>query len=164
MVRNQIRNMIFKTLTPQLCTLIETWFDDAETIRFLGKRDWLWEELNLIQTATGQDFKGNNVLARHIWLVFGDDNIPVALVDVEPYNDGTAGMAFVVAPDLRGKGIGQKILLSLTERPELKNVDVLIAGVEPENISCLTCMSNAGFIISETPDEEGMLNVEKRLR
>ena len=44
------------------------------------------------------------MLARHVWIVYDSQLEPCALVDVESYDDGTAGMALVVAPGRRGQG------------------------------------------------------------
>ncbi len=44
------------------------------------------------------EHRGHQVLDRRAWIVEEDD-APVGLVDVEVYEDRTAGLAFVIAPD-----------------------------------------------------------------
>ena len=156
--------MRFEPLTSKLVAIVEPWFDDPETIRYLGRRDWVQRALLLVRQAPGAEFKGNIVLSRHAWVVFDQTNQPVGLIDIEPYNNGTAGMAFVVAPQVRGHGIGRRMLLDLGGQPELKAVHTIIGGVEPENISCRICLTKAGYMVAAEADEEGMLRVEKKLR
>lgn len=150
----------FEVLTPQHFAALESWFDDAATQRYLGGRDWLYREVTLMQTTPGVEFRGRLVQARYVWVVF-EGQTPVALVDVEPYDDGTAGFAFVVAPVARGRGVGQTVLNLLDERAELRSTRALIGGVEPDNIAAHRCLAHAGFAIATEPDEEDMLDVER---
>lgn len=156
--------MRFEPLTSSLIAAVETWFDEPETIRYLGGRNWVLSKLNCIREAPGATFRDTTVLARHVWVVFDEADQPVGLVDVELYDDGAAGAAFVVAPHARGRGVGQRMLLALTEQLELKDVHTVIGGVEPENTPCRICLTKAGFTIAQEPDDEGMLAVEKKLR
>ena len=160
-----IRNAIlrFELLTEKLVAVIEPWFDDAETIRYLGGREWVRESLALMRKTPGVEFRGHRVLARYVWVVFNEENQPVALVDAELYDDDTTALALIVAPSVRGRGIGSRVLIAFAEREELKNVQSIIGGVKPENVACLDCLRKVGFTISEQPDEEGMLVVEKKL-
>ncbi len=151
----------FELLTPDCCDEIEGWFDDAETQRYLGGRDWLRREPELMQVCVGMEFRGCIVLARYVWVV-REEGTPVALVDVEPYDDGTAGMALVVAPKARRRGVGRRVLSLLEERPELHAVYTIIGGVDPENIAMQRCLTQAGYTISATVDDEGMLALTRR--
>lgn len=156
--------MRFEPLTPELVQSIEPWFDDAETMRYLGGRSWVRREMELVRASPGVEFRGNIVLARHVWVVFDQVGQAVGLVDVEPYDDGTAGMAFVVAPPARGRGVGREMLLALEQQPELQDVRSIIGGVEPENAACRACLARAGYTVAEVPDKEEMLDVQKKLR
>lgn len=98
------------------------------------------------------------MLARHIWVIY-EAEAPVALVDVEPYDDGTAGIALVVGPHLRGKGIGRSVLLALGQRYELADVRTFTGAVDPENNAARRCFTGAGFQIADDVDEEGMLRI-----
>lgn len=112
--------MKFEPLTAKLVAAVEHWFDDSETVRYLGGREWLHRELDLMRDSAGVEFRGKIILARYVWIVFDEANEPVGLLDVEPYDDGTAGIAVAVAPPVRGQGIGQRMLPALAEREELK--------------------------------------------
>jgi len=156
--------MRFELPTEKLVVAVEPWFDDAETIRYLGGPEWVRASLALMRKTPGLELKGSLVLARHVWVIFNEEDRPVALVDAELYEDGATALAMVVAPSIRSRGVGQRILIALTEREELKNVQTIIGGVEPENAACRACLKKAGFTISEEPDEEGMLVVEKAVK
>ena len=75
------------------------WFDDPATQTSLGGRDWIQRALRLMQTQPGSADGDRVVEDRFVWIAY-EDEWPVALVDVETYNDGCATFAVVVAPDL----------------------------------------------------------------
>lgn len=164
-MRNGIRivSMEFVLLTEELAHAVASWFDDADTIRYLGNRDWLYRELGLMQTAPGAMFRGRRVLARYVWIVFDQSERLCGLIDIESYDDGTAGMALLIAPDRRGQGLGEHILGLLETRPELQGIHEIIGGVEPENVSAQRCLLRAGYIIAPAADEEGFLRFHKKI-
>ena len=84
--------MRFSPLAGAIARHIAPWFNDPYTIRFLRGRDWLFRELELIHTKPGTEFRGHRILANHVWVAFDSQQEPVALVDVGPYDDGTAGL------------------------------------------------------------------------
>ena len=155
--------MEFVPLTEELAHAIAPWFDDADTIRYLGNRNWLYRELKLMQTAPGSEFRGRRVLARYVWIIQDQVGRPCGLVDLEPYDNGTAGLALLIAPDQRGQGLGQHILCLLEARPELERIHGIVGGVEAENISAQRCFERAGYILSTVPDKEGFLRFQKQI-
>lgn len=156
-------NYRFELLSPEHFPLIEVWFDDMETQKYLGGRNWLYNSIELMTNSIGVEFHENIVTARYVWTVFESKN-PVALIDIELYDNKTAGFAFVVTPEKRNQGIGRKVLLLLKNRPELTDIRILIGGVEPKNTPSRKCLEKAGFKIENIPDDEGMLRVKRRLR
>lgn len=146
----------FAPLTADLLPEIEPWFDDPETIRFLGDRAWIRRELRLVDETLGTEYRGRRVVGRDVWVIF--DELPVGFIDVERYDDGRAGCVIVVAPARRSQGIGRAILDAVWNRPELVDVEELIGGIEPENVASRRCVTAAGFRLATEPDEEGMLN------
>lgn len=64
--------MKFEPLTAALAEAIETWFDDAATIRYLGRRRWVHRPLDLVQDSPGAKFRGRMVLSRHMWVVLDE--------------------------------------------------------------------------------------------
>jgi RimJ/RimL family protein N-acetyltransferase len=155
MLRGDMRMFQFTRFTAELLPEVEPWFDDSETIRFLGDRDWVRRALRLVDETPGTQYRGRTVLGRDVWIVFRQ--VPVGFLDVERYDDGRAGCALVVAPAMRCQGIGRAILEAVWELPELADVEELIGGVEPENVASRRCLEAAGFRLSSEPDDEGML-------
>ncbi|WP_149194801.1 GNAT family N-acetyltransferase [Luteimonas suaedae] len=139
---------------------VEGWFDDPDTQRFLGGREWLRRIPALLQDSPGVEFRGRRVLARHAWIVYTTGS-PVGIVDVERYDDGTAGLALAVAPAMRGKGIGRRILSNLQTLDGLAEVKAFIGAVEPDNEAARRCMRGARFEVAEREDEEGMLRISR---
>lgn len=152
--------MRYATLTEGLLPLVEDWYDDPETIRFVYGRQGIRGEIELMRTMPGREFRGTVVLSRHDWVFFQKEKA-VGLLGVETYENGTASFIFVVAPDERGKGIGTRILSYLNDIPELKSTHEFVAGVEPENVPSIRSLEKAGFVIGTEPDEEGYLPVAK---
>ena len=160
MRQDEIR-LDFVPITSDSVKEIEQWFDDPDTERFLGGREWARRIPALLQDSPGVEFRGRKVLARHAWVVHTTDG-PVGVVDVEQYDDGTAGIALAVAPAVRRKGIGRRILLDLETLDELTEVKTFIGAVEPGNEAARHCMRGAGFEVAEQEDEEGMLRISRR--
>lgn len=145
----------FAPLTADLLPEVEPWFDNPETIRFLGDRNWIRRELRLVDETPGTEYRGRMVVGRDVWVI--SEQVPIGFIDVERYDDNRAGCVIVVAPAMRRQGIGRAILDAVWERPELASVEELILGVEPENMASRRCLTAAGFRLSPEPDEEGML-------
>jgi ribosomal protein S18 acetylase RimI-like enzyme len=112
---------------------IEPWFDDEETRRWLGGRDWPHRLLGLATNPR-----------RHA-LVWQRDGEPVALVDLECCADASAAVAIVVRPDARRQGIGGLVMRSLVELPETAGLDLILAEVEHGNEAAERLVRTAGF-------------------
>ncbi len=156
--------------------LIEPWFDDAETQRYLGDRSWPARMLALGERNVGSTFRGQRTLAAYRWLAWCNGT-PVGYVDcgvldrwticdrgpggpvVTEAISGPAGaIAFVVDPRLRRQHVGRAMLHALLAHPALADVRLFGAGVSPENQGSRRCLEAAGFRLhSVEPDWEGML-------
>jgi RimJ/RimL family protein N-acetyltransferase len=148
--------MLFVALSQHLADRIASWFDDEDTIRFWGRPNSLYREMSLMETSPGNLHHARRVLARHVWVVHDGYHQPCALIVIEPYDDDTAGMALVVAPQRRSQGIGRQVLHALDSLQELRGVRAIIGAVEPENHWARRCYSGAGYHVAAQADGESM--------
>jgi RimJ/RimL family protein N-acetyltransferase len=151
---------------------VRPWFDDPDTVRFLGGPDWPARMLDLAVITVGQEFRGAvQTSAAHY--VAMDDDQPVGYVDCGTFDrwavhDGTAVtevadvvtgyVALCADPAARRQGAGRAMLDALVREPALADVQRFAAGVDPDNLPCMRCLRAAGFrLYSTEPDYEGML-------
>lgn len=153
--------LTFTPLTHDLALAIEPWFDDPDTMRHLGGRDWVHHALNLMKVMPGYSMGDVTVLDRQ-GFVIEEDGRRVALLDLEVYNDRTASLAIVVAPEERRRGVARRVLSCLWELPDLAGVESVFGCIDNGNEASRRCFSSAGFAIANKPDHEGMLRIEMR--
>lgn len=155
--------------------LVESWFDDPETQRWLGGPSWLQMSMALLD-APLRKFRGARETRRHRFVAW-DGECPVGYIDCGTYDgwatwDGSTGgrgvtavikvpsaaIAYVVNPMLRRRGYGVEMIHALTRQPELENVGLFGAGVEPQNLASIRCLRSAGFSpLDSVPDWEGIV-------
>ena len=157
---------------------LEPWFDDLETQRRLGGRDWIRREPSLLGLTVGGEFRGKNVIDRRMWLSLDELGGPIAFVDGEMYDryatwDGSdwdhpvvsdvveapsMGLTLVVDPARRRRGYGSATLRAIVEHPDVSHIQLFFGGVEQDNVASIACLTRAGFHLrSPEPDFEGML-------
>jgi RimJ/RimL family protein N-acetyltransferase len=128
---------------------LERWFRDHEVRKRLGGMVPLRGWLHHVSTHEG----------RLAWMAV-EKGSAVGLVDLETYADGTASFAFVVAPRLRFRGYGKRLVRALRSRPEVADLTSLEGLVEPDNTAALRCLRAVGFAArSLEADEEGFLTL-----
>jgi RimJ/RimL family protein N-acetyltransferase len=149
----------FEAVDGQLAQQIAPWFDDPDTQRYLGGRDWIVRELGLIHQMPGTRQRDKTIVGRWGWVAF-DGAEPVGFAGAERYGDGTASGAFIVAPDRRGQRVGRQLLSAMMDRSELAGVARFIGGVEPANVGCIRCLAALGASLPSKVDDEGMLTFE----
>jgi RimJ/RimL family protein N-acetyltransferase len=156
--------------------LVEPWFQDADTQRWLGGPDWPRLMLDLAERPLGE-FRGAVETGRHRWLARENERA-IGYIDCGTYDryavwdggpDGrgvvdeipipTAALAYVVDPALRGRGRCAAMVRALTELPELAHVGLFVAGIEPANAASVGCLLGAGFRpLDPEPDWEGIVH------
>ncbi|WP_449396647.1 GNAT family N-acetyltransferase [Devosia riboflavina] len=128
--------------------IVAPWFDDAQTQRWLGGREW---------PALGFSLQGPD---RQLYLAL-DETIPVGLLDCETYPDKSASFAVVTAPEMRKHGIGRAILAALMAEPSYSHIVRFFVGIERGNIASAALMLRCGFVEGEE-DEDGFTDFEYR--
>ena len=121
-------------------------FDDGDTRRFLGDRGWAAAMLELAEHAAGREFRGARQIGALRFLAL-QDGVAVGYIDCGTFDCWTPPVmsrsrprsstgqlvAFVVAPSARRQGVAKAMIEALLVRPELANLRVVGAGVEPDN-------------------------------
>jgi RimJ/RimL family protein N-acetyltransferase len=159
--------------------LVEHWFDHGEVRRRLGGRDWPARELALVSKTPGSQYRGALVWARHNWVGFDDDSA-IGLIGGETYDRWTRyegegaegpiisesidlpamGLHYVVDPVSWGRGYCGELLQEVFARPEVAQMRVFDAGVEPDNVASIRCLARSGFVkLSPEPDWQGILHL-----
>jgi acetate---CoA ligase (ADP-forming) len=85
--------------------------------------------------------------------------IGLASYDVEPGKDNTAEVAFAVADEHQGRGIGTQLLQLLTNHARSHGVGRFEAFVLPENRQMMRLFRNSGYELTRTIDE-GVFTVD----
>lgn len=131
----------FVPLAPAIAEQIADWFDDADTVRYLGGQQWLQSALRFERPVAPDLGEPSSV---HSWLVLASDQ-PVAVVGVAIFPPHTGILELAVAPTRRRRGIGKRVLASLWDLAELAEVEEIYGEVEPGHRSAIRLAEAAGF-------------------
>lgn len=154
-------DLTFTVLTPDVAVAIEPWFDDPDTMRHLGGREWVHQAFHLVQAMPGYTDGDVTVLDRRCWVVEHEGQ-HVSLLDIEVYGDATASLAIVVAPDQRCRGVARRVLTAIWDLPELALVREVFGCIDAGNTASRRCFASAAFTVGDEPDHDGMVRVEAR--
>jgi RimJ/RimL family protein N-acetyltransferase len=155
--------------------LAEPWFTDPDTQRWLGGPRWPRQMLDLAGGPLGE-FRGSTETGRFHWLAW-DQDTAVGYIDCGTYDrwatwEGGPGgrgvthaipvacgsIAYVVAPALRRHGLATAMIAAVMAMPELADIGLFTAGVEPANAASVGCLRKAGFQpLDPEPDWEGFV-------
>jgi RimJ/RimL family protein N-acetyltransferase len=155
--------------------LIESWFTDVETERWLGGPNWPRRELDIAEQPLRR-FRGARETGRVLRLAW-DHAVPVGYIGCESFDRWTnwAGrsegvgavktidvptgwIGYVVDPALRRRGYATVMIQLLIDLPGLDDVKMFTAGVDPANVASVRALAKAGFrpLVPE-PDVEGIV-------
>jgi RimJ/RimL family protein N-acetyltransferase len=160
--------------------LVEPWFKDAETQRWLGGPGWPNQMLDLMTRPLGE-YRGARETGRFRWLAW-EHEAAVGYIDCGTYDCWTtweggeggrgvrsvihlpsASISYVVDPTRRGRGHGTRMIVELMRLPDMAEIRLFGAGVEPDNLASIGCLVSAGFDpLDSEPDWEGMVYYVKR--
>jgi RimJ/RimL family protein N-acetyltransferase len=176
MENGQPSSLTLRALTSDDLPIALPWFDDPETQRQLGGRNWLKNAVAMADVPLGE-FRGAAETGRYRWLAL-DCELPVGYIDCGVYDRWTtwdgervvatievpcAAIAYTVDPAFRRRGYGRQILEALFEASELADVELFGGGVDPGNVASIRCLMAAGYTQeNEEPDFEGMLYFVRR--
>ncbi len=169
-------NLILKPFDKNLAKVITPWFDDAQTKKWLGNRTWVDNIFRLLNEPLGKEFRGSRSVGAYAYVAYNGEQ-PVGFIDAGIHDkwvkyggekDGkpvylgveeklSAGFAFLIDPQQRRKGYGVAMIKALIKRPELKEVKLFGAGVEPANTGSIKTLEAAGFTSDYEPNFEDMI-------
>jgi RimJ/RimL family protein N-acetyltransferase len=170
-----------RPFAPDQLPLVEPWFEDPETQRWLGGPDWPRMALRLADHPLGQ-FRGARETGRYRFLAWDVGDGPVGYVDcgtfdrwatweggadgrglVSVIDEPSGGIAYVTDPARRRSGYGVAMILALLSVSELAHVQLFAAGIEPENTASVRCLRAAGFDpLDPVSDWEGIVYYARR--
>jgi RimJ/RimL family protein N-acetyltransferase len=147
---SETRTLMPRFLRTDDLPIVEPWFDDPETQRWLGDREWPRRLLRLAREP------------HRFALLYAVADHPAGLLDIELYEEGTAAVAVVVSPKHRGRGLATSILRSVFDLPQTEGMKEVIGEVESENEAGERCVRAAGFTRLNARSEEGFLRFALR--
>jgi RimJ/RimL family protein N-acetyltransferase len=169
-----------ETFEPEQLPIVQPWFDDVDTQRWLGGPGWPSLVVELGNAPLGE-FRGAIETGRHGWLAW-NQRAPVGYIDCVttdrwttweggPHGRGVvatihvpaANITYVVDPTVRRRGYGSMMVFELLAVPDLAHIELFAAGIEPDNVASIRCAHVAGFTpLDPTPDWEGIVYYIKR--
>jgi len=140
--------MRFAPFAPLDLPTLEAWFEDDELRRRLGGMLPLPEYLDYVQREP--DY--------FAWLAW-DGEAPVGAAFLQQEPGQPQSFAFLVAPALRGRGYGRRIVQTLLAQPESASIQTWKLSIEPDNTASRRCLTAAGFVQEgDEADAEGFLS------
>ncbi|MEO6015170.1 MAG: GNAT family protein [Devosia sp.] len=131
--------------------LLDGWFRDAESRRWLGGPGWAKNGLKL----TGGE--------RH--LPVGEaDGTPFGLTDIEIEADNRASFAIIVDPTRRGEHLASGMTEAIVAMLASRSVAELYAGVEDGNLASRRLLEHCGFTLTKPTDADGFTYYSRDLR
>jgi RimJ/RimL family protein N-acetyltransferase len=129
--------------------------------------------LALGDSAVGSDFRGARQTGVHRWVGYCG-GVAVGYVDCGTFDRWTTcnrrhvvvdaierpagAIAYVTAPEHRNRGIARAMIRAALAMPAIAHIEIVGAGVDPENAASLATLRALGFTPQNTqPDWEGML-------
>jgi GNAT superfamily N-acetyltransferase len=142
--------MILKDITKDDGSIIEQWIRyDLTGRQFIAD----YENTALIFKLLG--------INRKLWLAY-DSETAIGFLDLEI--DASKGyFSFYVAPDFRTKGFSVKLLDLLEKEAAEYSIKSLFGHVDLKNIASIKSLRKAGYLQSQNPDKDGLLEFRKRL-
>jgi RimJ/RimL family protein N-acetyltransferase len=139
----------FQPLRGDLLDLVDCWFDDQQTRRWLGGRGWAAASMALADPPNG----------RHVLGAFRDSTL-VGMLDVECTPDGSASFALVVDPQCRREGLGKQMIRTMLHHPLFARVTRFWCGVEDGNVASARLTLSCGFVPVSMSSESGFVDYE----
>lgn len=123
---------------------VEPWFDDLDTERWLGGRDWP----SMVLRASATLPRARTFLACRA-------GRPLVLLGFDVEEDGRAGISYVTNPQARRRGHATAVLRLMLPLAAQAGARCLVAGVEAGNASSEALLRRLGFRPQGPCDADG---------
>ncbi|MFA6122096.1 MAG: bifunctional acetate--CoA ligase family protein/GNAT family N-acetyltransferase [Sideroxydans sp.] len=134
--------------------------EETKYFRFMNSVQELTEDM--LSRLTQIDYSRELALIAVTQTHDKEVQLGVARYAINP--DGkTCEFALVVADNITGKGLGQKLMLSLMEAGRTKGLEVIEGEVLSHNHNMLKLMSRLGFAAKHSTEDAGIMKVSKAL-
>ncbi|MFZ2161936.1 MAG: bifunctional acetate--CoA ligase family protein/GNAT family N-acetyltransferase [Sideroxyarcus sp.] len=134
--------------------------DESKYFRFMNSVQELTEDM--LARLTQLDYSREMALIAVIEEAGVEVEIGVARYAINPDGD-TCEFALVIADNIAGKGLGQKLMVSLMEAARSKGLSVIEGEVLNNNHRMLKLMTRLGFEQKTSEDDPGVMKVSKVL-
>jgi acetyltransferase len=134
--------------------------DESKYFRFMNSVQELTEDM--LARLTQLDYSREMALIAVIEEAGVEVEIGVARYAINPDGE-TCEFALVIADNIAGKGLGQKLMVSLMEAARSKGLSIIEGEVLNNNHRMLKLMSRLGFSIKSSEDDPGVMKVSKPL-
>ncbi len=134
--------------------------DESKYFRFMNSVHELTE--TMLVRFTQLDYSREMALIAVREDAEGEVELGVARYAINPDGD-TCEFALVVADNMQGKGLGQKLMVSLMESARAKGLTVIEGEVLSNNHNMLKLMTRLGFALKTSDEDPAVMKVTKPL-
>jgi acetyltransferase len=134
--------------------------DESKYFRFMNSVQELTEEM--LARLTQIDYSREMALIAVIEEAEHEDELGVARYAINP-DGNTCEFALVIADGICGKGLGQKLMISLMEAARSHGLSMIEGEVLNNNHRMLKLMTRLGFILKTSEDDNSVMKVSKAL-
>jgi acetyltransferase len=134
--------------------------DESKYFRFMNSVQELTEDM--LARLTQLDYSREMALVAVVNGAQIETQLGVARYAINPDGD-TCEFALAIADNMQGKGLGQKLMVSLMEAARLKGLTIIEGEVLSHNHNMLKLMSRLGFIAKISAEDHGIVKVSKAL-
>ncbi len=157
-------DIVIRPIRPEDADLVKRFVhdlsDESKYFRFMNSVQELTEEM--LARLTQIDYSREMALLAVTRGQSPETELGVARYAINP--DGlSCEFALVVANNIAGKGLGQRLMIALMEAARSKGLEVIEGEVLSHNHNMLKLMNRMGFTIKPAAEDAGIMQVSKRL-
>jgi len=157
-------DITIRPIRPEDAELVQRFVHDlseeSKYFRFMNSIQELTE--NMLVRFTQIDYSREMALIAVAVEHEKEIELGVARYAINPDGD-TCEFALVIADNMQGKGLGQKLMVALMEAARANGLSVIEGEVLSNNHKMLKLMSRLGFASKVSEDDQGIMKVSKPL-